>query len=238
MLTDTIQTRRGLRPLPPIPVPPGAPTENPNSREVQEPVASWHNRNRDSVLTIASGNTMQTMLPAYSSNLDLTSTAQHTTIARSRELDQVPPSSSVVPNYDPPRYSYILSPSPENQTTPINATLASRDPASDPGGSSAVPQRQQQQRPSFVRHRLYLKKNGAAKPWATLRLTSRAPLPNSKVKTPRFIGGDLVKGALELELDNPMSVQSITINVSSVDNARRTTVRISTRLVLSRSRGS
>ncbi|KAF9448990.1 hypothetical protein P691DRAFT_728750 [Macrolepiota fuliginosa MF-IS2] len=202
--SDTLPRRR-TRPLPPIPIPSHTLAQVSDVRgEVQEDT-SWYppsrNRFRESVVTIASVDTIRTVLPAYSSTLDLASTVDGGAVTLPSGLDCAPSSSAVTVDHNPPRYEHLLLPTPESPTTPTTTMHGA--------GSQA----QQRQRSSFVHHRLYLKKNGAEKPWATLRLISRAPLPNSKQKTPRFIGGDLVKGVLELELESPMSVQSISLNV-------------------------
>lgn len=153
------------------------------------------------------------MLPVYSSTLDLGLAVEHLAIAPTSELSHESSNSPVMPSYDPPLHSYISSLG-NTSAAPIGVTPSQKDPTPGSGGSSAIPPPRRQQHLNLVQHRLYLKKNGAAKPWATLRLISRAPLPSSKRKVPTFTGGDLVEGALELDLDNPMSVRNITIKVS------------------------
>ncbi|KAF9455135.1 hypothetical protein P691DRAFT_754242 [Macrolepiota fuliginosa MF-IS2] len=186
--------RRQIRPLPPIPS--GVLAQGPDfRREIQNvtlPYSLSQNHYQESVVTLASINsinTIQTVLPVYSSALNLVS--------------------SVAPNFDPPRYSHILSPPSESLTAP---TITTPVPENHDEGRAA-PAVQRCQQVNFTRHCLYLRKDGAGKPWATLTLISRTPLPNSKGRAPRFIGSDLAKGHLMLELESPTSVQSISLNM-------------------------
>lgn len=201
MSTESDPPGRRIRPLPSIPITSTAPTSvfTPDKTLLNAPP---HNRSRESLVTIASTNTTQTVLPAYSSTLDL-AVVDH-------EVTFLTDDSSGL-NFEPPRYSYILSPAAENpmytdSTPPQTSTVGGGN------GESSRAQNSNQQRSNFVQHRLYLKKN-SEKTWATLRLVSRVPLPDAKSKAPRFIGGDSVRGTLEVELDTPMSVRSLTLNV-------------------------
>ncbi len=80
-------------------------------------------------------------------------------------------------------------------------------------------------RPHFVLHKFHLggkgKKTDSDKgkhsihpPWATLKLVSRPPALGSRVKTPRCIGGDPIRGSVDLALGTPMNVYSIKLTVS------------------------
>lgn len=65
---------------------------------------------------------------------------------------------------------------------------------------------------SFMEHKFHFKDRG--KNWATLRLISRTPLPGSQAKAPRFIGGDDVRGVIELDFNQRISIQSVSLRVS------------------------
>ncbi len=202
---------RRYRPLPPIPVSAqlaaSAESHGPPYSGLTPPRAQY-DRRRGSAISIASVNSLLTILPAYSAdpdpitNIDL----NHQEIFSAAH----PPGSSAPLFNDPPPYSPLLphGSDAEDSITP-GGTVAheQQDPL-----SHANP-RPQQRRSNFVQHRLFLAKKGAPKPWATLSLVSRPPLPNSLGKIPRFIGGDSVKGALELELESPTSIHSLTLNV-------------------------
>jgi hypothetical protein len=141
---------------------------------------------QDSLFTIAS-----TILPEYSSVWgDETETTWD-------EDD-----GSLTPIHEPPRYSYVL---PNRTQHMLHASTPNPREASGLHTSCRG-------RPSFVERKLHLK-NGSENPWATLKLISRGPLPNSKNKAPRFIGGDSIRGVLELNLDSPISVPSLKLNV-------------------------
>lgn len=65
-----------------------------------------------------------------------------------------------------------------------------------------------------------------AQPWATLRLCSRSSstsVPSSTVvvpgKMPKFTSNDLVQGCLELKLDSPMNINSISLSVRPTLNS-------------------
>lgn len=55
------------------------------------------------------------------------------------------------------------------------------------------------------------------KPWLTLRVLTRpSKLPH---KYPRIFGGENIAGVVEIKLDQPMNINSITLHVSGVDCA-------------------
>lgn len=195
------------RPLPPIPVSTGtvASTEN-REPSLIAPYTSRYGRWRESAISVCS---VQTILPAYSQALD-----PITTIGLARNETPSPPArppaSTGLPNNDPPPYSFLLPPAKNAENPAMSSGRVVHGQQSSPSNANHQPR---QRRSNFVHHQLFLAKKGAPKPWTTLRLVSRPPLPNSMGKMPRYIGGDSVEGALELELDSPTSIHSLTLNV-------------------------
>lgn len=54
--------------------------------------------------------------------------------------------------------------------------------------------------------------------WATLKVTSRATTSNSSStqKVPKFFGGDQITGCVQLDLNRPQTINSITVSVSDL----------------------
>lgn len=194
-----------IRPLPPVLVTSSIALMSAPTQEDTHANSLLQNRLRESLLTVASITAPQTALPAYSNILDL-AVVEHEVGFPSDE-----PNGPLIP--EPPRYSYIFPPSPEIQM-PANSTqvLQPLDARGDNSRCRGPSQDPNQQRPNFVQHRLYLKKS-SGETWATLSFVSRVPLPDVKSQAPRFFGEDSVPGTLELELDTPISVRSLTLNV-------------------------
>ncbi|KAJ3553882.1 hypothetical protein NP233_g12544 [Leucocoprinus birnbaumii] len=152
---------------------------------------------RNSIFTIGS---IATTLPRYSlvefTNLD----------SGVAQVDQWNPES---------RRTYVLgTTSQSDESSPIP-----RDEPSDPPGYTAdarpstppvqeVPGPSQSGRSSSAQQ-IGFGKPSAREPWATLNLISRPPLPGTRKRTPRFIGGDPIRGSVDLRLDAPMNVHSI-----------------------------
>ena len=138
-------------------------------------------------------------------------------------------------NY-PPRYSTLGAPS--------NAVPTHNDPIPPPGppAYSSVFQRPQSVEPADARPStvspLHIQRqrsqfsepphssNGIhshhyhiigskAEPWATLKVYSPSSSHLDRQNTPYFTTGDLIRGALELNLDTPQNVSSISLSVSN-----------------------
>jgi hypothetical protein len=205
MLKSKSSSSRGIRPLPPIPADTLREQTTDSPSHVLRETALLRRQSRVSFATLSS---IDTQLPSYSSNLDVSSLNPETgsiILPRDAEGD-----SGI---HGPPQYTFGLSLSPVRRValpspqTPTNVT-----PDGDNSPSSSSSGSQQKQRSGFVRHRLPLKSD--RKKLGVLHFTGRAPLPNTKNKLPRFIGGDSIIGILELDLDTPTCVQNITLNVS------------------------
>ena len=63
------------------------------------------------------------------------------------------------------------------------------------------------------KHRFHIRNSAAHKnkPWATLTVFSKADITTQKA--PRFFGSDPVAGTIELDIETPLTVNSITISV-------------------------
>ena len=63
------------------------------------------------------------------------------------------------------------------------------------------------------KHRFHIRNSAAHKnkPWATLTVFSKADV--TAQKAPRFFGSDPVAGTIELDIETPLTVNSITISV-------------------------
>ncbi|KAF9444876.1 hypothetical protein P691DRAFT_777965 [Macrolepiota fuliginosa MF-IS2] len=74
-------------------------------------------------------------------------------------------------------------------------------------------------KPHFVLHKFHggrdsnkiglIKCKQTAQQRVTLKLLSRSATPGSKAKLPRFIGGDTLRGSVDLHIDTPLTVHSI-----------------------------
>ena len=139
---------------------------------------------------------------------------------------------SVAPNFPPPRYSSVIS--LIRNSSVISLTRASgvfnlartrslAHPASDncvawsspghtPPDSPITPD------PSGLQvHEYHIKSGGEI--WATLKVMSRTSVGStssslsSTQRVPRFTGSDLVQGILELNLETPQNINSISLSV-------------------------
>ncbi|KAJ3567569.1 hypothetical protein NP233_g6285 [Leucocoprinus birnbaumii] len=117
---------------------------------------------------------------------------------------------------------FAVVPTPDSDIFPLAAN-SSREENSPPQymlseAQGTLPP-QSTRRPNVVVHRFHigggigdkvgLGRASVREPWATLKLVTRAPLPGSKERAPRFIGGDMLRGRVDLRLDTPMNVHSI-----------------------------
>lgn len=160
---------------------------------------------RNSILTIAS---IATALPRYST-IDLTDTRiNYEQVDHCTELDETPP----------PSLTSDVSPS-------LQLTYDEGDHPPEYSPVNSNPERPRSRRPNFMLHKFHIggvggntvglgKGKSSQEPWATLKLLSRAALPGSKKRIPRFIGGDILRGCVDLRLDSPMTVHKIKLIVS------------------------
>ncbi|KAJ3567566.1 hypothetical protein NP233_g6286 [Leucocoprinus birnbaumii] len=171
---------------------------------------------RNSIFTIGS---IATTLPRYSlvefTNLD----------SGVAQVDQWNPES---------RRTYVLgTTSQSDESSPIP-----RDEPSDPLGYTAdaqpstppvqkVPGPSQLGRSSSAQQ-IGFGKPSAREPWATLNLISQPPLPGTRKRTPRFIGGDPTRGSVDLRLDAPMNVHSIKLAIRGKAHFAENPTRIAT----------
>ncbi|KAF5363523.1 hypothetical protein D9756_000156 [Leucocoprinus leucothites] len=210
---STSQPARKVRPLPPIPVnlPSG---DIPNSiRAVQSPTTSHSNESQESLLTIASIPTINTILPSYSSHVVPSSPD----IAMSSRMSEIygitSPSTSNGSIDSPPRYLFNLPLSPVRTASDYANSTSIVTPSDEEFPSPSTPQ--QPSRSEFVQHRLPLMECDG-KGFVTLRLVSRAPLSGTKSKQPSFIGGDIMKGALEVDCKDAVTIHGLVLNVKGL----------------------
>ncbi|KAF4619752.1 hypothetical protein D9613_004949 [Agrocybe pediades] len=122
----------------------------------------------------------------------------------------------VSPPLRPPRYSSVF------HTTTLNregrAEERRRARRATPGSNHD----QDRTASSFSSARVFeyhIKGNGKTSPWATLKVYSRsaASAPSTSnaeaQKIPRFTGQDLFQGSLELDLDSPQTINSISLSL-------------------------
>ncbi|KAF9448991.1 hypothetical protein P691DRAFT_775016 [Macrolepiota fuliginosa MF-IS2] len=98
---------------------------------------------------------------------------------------------------------------------PIGAPPPRYSPASQVLGGVVPPYTESSQiprRPAFMEHTFHLRNHD--RNWLSLRLTSRTPLPDSKAKAPRFIGGDEFKGVIELDFNQQVNIQSVNLRLT------------------------
>ena len=135
----------------------------------------------------------------------------------------------VAPDFAPPRYSSVISLIPTSSVISLTRTRTRRSlahPASDnrvawsspghtPPDSPVTPD------PSGLQVHEYHIKSGR-EIWATLKVMSRTSVgstssasssPSSTQRVPRFTGSDLVQGILELNLETPQNINSISLSV-------------------------
>lgn len=142
-------------------------------------------------------------------------------------------------NY-PPRYSTLLGPSPRRAPSnpidddailppgpPAYSTASQQTHSSQPAdvSPSADSPLHSSSRSLFPTHhsrngihKYHYHINGSkVEPWATLKVyTSSLERQN----TPHFTNGDLIRGVVELNLDTPQNINSITLSVSNGNNIR------------------
>lgn len=199
------------RPLPPIPTSVSSSPEPssllPSSASASSPQANYDDHDRNSILTFAS---IGTDLPRYSTIdfLDPNFAIEQVDHWSEGDNHTASATGALVDN-QPPDYTLNGNPmSPHPPTSP-------RPPIS--GG----------RKPHFVLHKFHLGgggnkiglgkgKQSTHQPWATLKLVSRPATPGSRVRVPRFIGGDVLRGSVDLSLDAPMNVHSIKLIVSAL----------------------
>ncbi|TFK43922.1 hypothetical protein BDQ12DRAFT_719096 [Crucibulum laeve] len=130
-----------------------------------------------------------------------------------------------------PRYSTLepLLPSPSTLSTPSSAESSDSSTqrysaqlprysailnSPPPAGQRRVPRAQQQTEHTFRLSKTEGKSNysgnASGKPWATMTVLSTSL---AKHKVPRFFGGDQIAGFVELELEAPLAVQSVSISL-------------------------
>lgn len=103
----------------------------------------------------------------------------------------------------PPRYSGVFQRESRREQAQHYRSRTHRHDTDQDAGSSSV-------------HEYHIKSGGKAQPWATLKVFSRQPgsTSTSSQKTPRFTTRDLVQGSLDLNLESPQSINSISLFVS------------------------
>ena len=132
----------------------------------------------------------------------------------------------VAPDFAPPRYSSVISLIRTSSVISLTRTRTRRSlahPASDnrvtwsspghtPPDSPVTPD------PSGLQvHEYHIKSGGEI--WATLKVMSRTSVGStssslsSTQRVPRFTGSDLVQGILELNLETPQNINSISLSV-------------------------
>jgi len=194
------------RPLPPAPTDPPViigsyPTESRSGTQTQN--SGYSASDRNSILTFTS---VGSNLPQYAA-IDFLD--PNFSLEQVDHWSEVGDSLVAVAGSD--ASSSITS--PENQ--PPEYTLG-----------QTAPRYSSRQRPRFVLHKFHQggqskkidphksQKKSTQTPWATLKLVSRPPALGSRVKTPRFIGGDVIRGSVDLSMSTPMNVHSIKLIVS------------------------
>jgi hypothetical protein len=131
-------------------------------------------------------------------------------------------------NY-PPRYSTLTRVAPSNPVAahpipptgpPAYSSVFQRPQSVEPGDTrlSTVSPRQ---RPLFPTphsrngsHFSYHIIGSKAEPWATLKVHSPSSSLLDRQNTPYFTTGDLIRGVLELNLETPQNISSISLSVS------------------------
>ena len=142
-------------------------------------------------------------------------------------------------NY-PPRYSTLVAPSTSNVVPTHNNPIP---PPSGPPAYSSVFQRSQSVEPAHSRSSaaspLHTQRqcsqfsaphsrNGfhshhyhiigsKAEPWASLKVYSPLSSHLDRQNTPYFTTGDPIRGVLELNLDTPQNISSISLSVSNIN---------------------
>ena len=154
--------------------------------------------------------TMAVPKPSKRSSLSLTG-ALHP--ERSEPLHPVRRASDFDINY-PPRYSTLVAPSNPHPPPgpPAYSSVFQR-----PQSSGSVDQRQTPLFPAchprngVHSHHSYHIIGSKTEPWATLKVYSPS---SSRQNTPYFTSGDNIRGSLELNLDTPQNISSVSLFVS------------------------
>lgn len=197
------------RPLPPVPgASSSASGSHPTSLAGSDALGSSPNdSDRNSTLTFTS---IGTNLPRYSA-IDFL--APDFSLEQVDHWNEADGSLVVVASSD----TNSLISSPDSQPPEYTLSIPGPRTSSSPHSDS--------RRPRFVLHKFHLGGHGrksdqskgkqlARPPWATLKLISRSSAQGSRAKTPRFIGGDPMRGSVDLCLDAPMNVHKIKFIVS------------------------
>ena len=165
--------------------------------------------------------------PLLRSTLSLSGTEPLHPVRRASEFDI---------NY-PPRYSTLVAPSNAVPThndpipppePPAYSSVFQRPQSVEPAHtrpSAASPlhtQRQRSQFPAphsrngFHSHHYHII-GSKAEPWATLKVYSPSSSHLDRQNTPYFTTGDPIRGVLELNLDTPQNISSISLSVSNIN---------------------
>ena len=130
----------------------------------------------------------------------------------------------VAPDFAPPRYSSVISLIPTSSVISLTRTRTRRSlahPASDNRVAWSSPDSPVTPDPSGLQVHEYHIKSGR-EIWATLKVMSRTSVGStssassslsSTQRVPRFTGSDLVQGILELNLETPQNINSISLSV-------------------------
>jgi hypothetical protein len=110
--------------------------------------------------------------------------------------------SNAVPNHGPPAYSSVFQRAQSLESADARPHIQRQSPlfpASHPRNLNGVHS-----------HHSYHIIGSKTEPWATLKVYS----PSSSHHTPYFTSGDLIRGSLELNLDTPQNISSVSLSVS------------------------
>jgi len=148
----------------------------------------------DSVSSSASISTVETVLPTYS--VEGPGLAEAASSIDS--IDSIDTSPDVAPN------ARVNTPhGPRRHSIPPQYSPASLKVEHQPNGISV----------QHIEHSFPMRGN---KPWATLYTFSRdLGEPQPKGKFPRFWGGEVIAGTVDLDLKSPTTIQQISITVGS-----------------------
>ena len=156
-----------------------------------------------------------------SSSLSLSGTEPLRPVRRASEFDI---------NY-PPRYSTLVAPTnplPSHNSIPSGppaySSVFQRSEHADTRPSAVSPMHIQRQCTSAPHSRNGIHSHhyhiigSKAEPWATLKVYSPSSLHLDRQNTPYFTTGDPIRGVLELNLDTPQNISSISLSVSHNNN--------------------